>query len=299
MLAISSANNTQMEVMQPTEKDLQNFILENWANIFPKLTLVKAAFVLDGNVKSKNDKSGRIDMLAFNPTTNKLVVIELKRDFSKTILQQSFEYSEFIENNFSATYLQITQKYGISLPNHQQINTQSVEIILVAKSFSETDTERAKSPKNLNLITLVKYQAFSFLATPLYVFDFVNNEGGYFRENKPNNSLKEQIKLLENILGKKDELLLIARKIHNLLREIEAFKTALEFSEETDKLYLSERIEYLNYKIETLLEYRKCDNKTHIEILKIKLKKSNNKIERQEIKESIEALEILLENETT
>jgi hypothetical protein len=288
-----------MEVMQPTEKDLQNFILENWANIFPKLTLVKAAFVLDGNVKSKNDKSGRIDMLAFNPTTNKLVVIELKRDFSKTILQQSFEYSEFIENNFSATYLQITQKYGISLPNHQQINTQSVEIILVAKSFSETDTERAKSPKNLNLITLVKYQAFSFLATPLYVFDFVNNEGGYFRENKPNNSLKEQIKLLENILGKKDELLLIARKIHNLLREIEAFKTALEFSEETDKLYLSERIEYLNYKIETLLEYRKCDNKTHIEILKIKLKKSNNKIERQEIKESIEALEILLENETT
>ncbi len=199
MLAISSANNAQLEVIEPKEKDLQNFILANWANIFANLVLIKAEFELEGNVRSKTDKSGRIDILAFNPITNRLVVIELKRNAHANILHQASDYKDFIEDNFSAIYLQITQKHQITLPTSLQMDKNSVELILIAKIFAETDIQKAKKETNQNLITLVKYQAFNFLATPLYVFDFLNNETVYFKKVTKNGNFTEEFEQIVNV----------------------------------------------------------------------------------------------------
>ncbi|MEG3047535.1 MAG: hypothetical protein RR872_02765, partial [Mucinivorans sp.] len=62
----SQSKKFLMQIDKP-EKDLNQFICDNWLSLFPHLKLVASEFSLAGNVR-EIDKSGRIDILAYNPS---------------------------------------------------------------------------------------------------------------------------------------------------------------------------------------------------------------------------------------
>jgi hypothetical protein len=80
----STEKKTFLKKVHKSESELNRFLSENWSNFFPQFTFIKSEFVLDGNVRSRGG-SGRIDILAFNPKSNKFVVFELKKDLDKNI----------------------------------------------------------------------------------------------------------------------------------------------------------------------------------------------------------------------
>jgi hypothetical protein len=167
----STVNKKFLKQIDKSEKDLNKFICEHWKDLFPKLTLISSEFPLKGNVRSIGT-NGRIDILAYNPQTKRFVIFELKKDYDRNITDQAADYRDYVQDNFSDTYLHSTQKYDIELPKFDQIDAKQVEIILIAKKFSITQIERVKKQKD-NIITLIKYFWFE---DDLIFIDYINND---------------------------------------------------------------------------------------------------------------------------
>ena len=83
------------------EKKLNLFLTKNWRVLFPHLQFIKSEFLLNGAVRGK-DGSGRVDILAFNPFTNRFVVVELKSKEDKNIRNQAGDYRDFIFSKLSS-----------------------------------------------------------------------------------------------------------------------------------------------------------------------------------------------------
>ena len=141
--------------------------------------------------------SGRIDILAFDPKTKKFVIFELKKDLDKNIRNQASDYRDFIEDNFSKIYLLSTQTYEAVLPKYSEISENSIELVLIAKTFSPADVEKAKKSKNE--ITLIKYLWFE---NQLLLIDYLNNDPDDLLEKE--NAVKLQ--KIKNIIDNKPEL---------------------------------------------------------------------------------------------
>ena len=99
-----------LELTDKSEQELNEFICENWENLFPSLTLITSEFSLKGSVRSMGN-NGRIDILAYNPETKKFVIFELKKDYDKNISDQAADYRDYVQDDFSEVYLHSTQKY--------------------------------------------------------------------------------------------------------------------------------------------------------------------------------------------
>jgi hypothetical protein len=197
MLKLYSTDNKKfLKQVNKSETELNRFISDNWKEFFPHFTFIKSEFSLDGNVRSKGG-SGRIDILAFNPKTRKFVIIELKKDLDKNIRNQASDYRDFVEDNFSKIYLLSTQNYDVVLPKYSEISENSIELILIAKSFSPTDVDKAKKSKNE--ITLIKYMWFE---NQLLLIDYINNDPDDLIE-KENAAKLQKIK---HIIDNKPEL---------------------------------------------------------------------------------------------
>ncbi|MEG1075792.1 MAG: hypothetical protein RSD89_01670, partial [Mucinivorans sp.] len=166
----SQSKKFLMQIDKP-EKDLNQFICDNWLSLFPHLKLVASEFSLAGNVRDI-DKSGRIDILAYNPSTRKFVVFELKKDYDRNITQQASDYLDFVQENFEKVYLGAYQTYKCDLPEFTQVIRDQVEIVLIAKRFNPTHIERVKKSKGNN-ITLIKYYWFE---DNLIFIDYINND---------------------------------------------------------------------------------------------------------------------------
>ncbi|MEG0814876.1 MAG: hypothetical protein RSF93_02925 [Mucinivorans sp.] len=166
----SQSKKFLMQIDKP-EKDLNQFICDNWLSLFPHLKLVASEFSLAGNVR-EIDKSGRIDILAYNPSTRKFVVFELKKDYDRNITQQASDYLDFVQENFEKVYLGAYQTYKCDLPEFTQVVRDQVEIVLIAKRFNPTHIERVKKSKGNN-ITLIKYYWFE---DNLIFIDYINND---------------------------------------------------------------------------------------------------------------------------
>ncbi|MEG1037024.1 MAG: hypothetical protein RSE22_01535, partial [Mucinivorans sp.] len=166
----SQSKKFLMQIDKP-EKDLNQFICDNWLSLFPHLKLVASEFSLAGNVR-EIDKSGRIDILAYNPSTRKFVVFELKKDYDRNITQQASDYLDFVQENFEKVYLGAYQTYKCDLPEFTQVIRDQVEIVLIAKRFNPTHIERVKKSKGNN-ITLIKYYWFE---DNLIFIDYINND---------------------------------------------------------------------------------------------------------------------------
>ena len=165
----STESKTYLNEESKSEADLNRFLSDNWDELFPQYQFLKREFAIEGNVRSKGG-AGRIDILAFNPKLKKFIVVELKKDFSKNIRDQASDYRDFIEDHFHEIYLKASQKYGISLPAHHNIVRHSIEVVMIAKSFSQTDVDKAVKPNSD--ITLIKYVWFE---DRLFAIEYLNN----------------------------------------------------------------------------------------------------------------------------
>lgn len=197
MLKLYSTENKKfLKQVNKSETELNRFISESWKEFFPHLTFIKSEFALDGNVRSKGG-SGRIDILAFDPKTKKFVIFELKRDLDKNIRNQASDYRDFVEDNFSKIYLLSTQNYNAVLPKYTEISEDSIELVLIAKTFSPADVDKAKKSKSE--ITLIKYLWFE---NQLLLIDYLNNDPDDLIEKE--NAVKLQ--KIKNIIDNKPEL---------------------------------------------------------------------------------------------
>ena len=155
------------------EKKLNLFLTKNWRVLFPHLQFIKSEFLLNGAVRGK-DGSGRVDILAFNPFTNRFVVVELKSKEDKNIRNQAGDYRDFIEDNFEKIYLIAIEQYGIDLPKSSEIDRDNIEIVLIARDFFEREKKEIK--RQDHNITLVKYSWFAYDVEEMLHLDYLNNE---------------------------------------------------------------------------------------------------------------------------
>lgn len=185
-----------LKKVNKSEAELNKFLSKNWSHFFSQFIFIKSEFTIQGNVRSRGT-SGRIDIIAFNPKTSRFVVIELKRDIDKNIRNQVSDYRDFIEDNFAKIYLLTTQKFGVELPKYETISEDNIEVIMIAKSFSQTDIDKAR--KSNKEITLIKYLWFE---NELLLIDYLNNDPEDLIEKEN----AEKIKKIKSIIDAKPEL---------------------------------------------------------------------------------------------
>ena len=217
----SSSNKKFLLQIDKPEKELNKFICENWKDLFPKYTFIASEFPLKGNVRSLGS-NGRIDILGYNPETKKFIIFELKKDYDKNITDQSADYRDYVQDNFSDVYLHSTQKYEIALPKFTEINQDKVEIILIAKKFSLTQIDRVKKIKDNN-ITLIKYFWFE---DDLIFIDYINNDPDDVKIETTNTKKINEIK---NIIAQDPEMYEIEQFFGKYIAGKEVFLLFLKY----------------------------------------------------------------------
>ncbi len=244
MLKLYSTDNKKfLKTVHKSEAELNKFLCENWVHFFSQYTFIKSEFTLDGNVRGKGS-SGRVDILAFNPKSNKFVIFELKKDFDKNIRNQVSDYKDFIEDNFARIYLLSTQKYGAVMPKYDDILEDSIEVVMIAKAFSINDIEKAKKSKNE--ITLIKYLWFE---NQLLLIDYLNNDPDDLVEKENAEKIRKIKSIIDNkpeladaesfLFGKEDAKRLFRlfyeslKKISDIVLEVQASKIKVIFGKET------------------------------------------------------------------
>ena len=166
--------NKDKEIMVPvtmSEEALQQFICDHWEKLFPEYTFIKKEFSLKGNVHGLNRK-GRIDILAYrtDKKTNKkmFAIFELKRGHSNG-MSQATNYSYFVQCNFPVVHAKAKKVRSVELPKMKEM-IDEVEIVLIAKTFTDEQIFRAK--KSNDLFTLIKYNWFE---DDSFLIDCVHN----------------------------------------------------------------------------------------------------------------------------
>ncbi|MDR2065039.1 MAG: hypothetical protein LBP85_04950 [Prevotellaceae bacterium] len=200
---------------------MNKFICENWKDLFPKYIFVASEFPLKGNVRSLGN-NGRIDILGYNPDTKRFIIFEIKKDYDKNITDQSADYRDYVQDNFSDVYLHATQKYEVSLPKFTTINQDKIEIILIAKRFSLTQIDRVKKIKDNN-ITLIKYFWFE---NNLIFIDYINNDPD---DIKIENANTKKINEIKNIIAQDPEIFEIEQFFGKYIAGKEVFLLFLKF----------------------------------------------------------------------
>jgi hypothetical protein len=217
----SSLNKKFLCQIDKSERELNKFICENWKDLFPKYTFVASEFPLKGSVRSLGN-NGRIDILGYNPDTKKFIIFELKKDYDKNITDQSADYRDYVQDNFSDVYLCTTQKYEIPLPKFTTINQDKIEIILIAKRFSLTQIDRIKKIKDNN-ITLIKY---SWFENNLIFIDYINNDPD---DIKIENTNTKKINEIKNIIAQDPEMFEVEQFFGKYVAGKEVFLLFLKF----------------------------------------------------------------------
>jgi hypothetical protein len=217
----SGSNKKFLLQLDKPEKELNKFICENWKDLFPKYIFVASEFPLKGNVRSLGN-NGRIDILGYNPDTKRFIIFEIKKDYDKNITDQSADYRDYVQDNFSDVYLHATQKYEVSLPKFTTINQDKIEIILIAKRFSLTQIDRVKKIKDNN-ITLIKYFWFE---NNLIFIDYINNDPD---DIKIENANTKKINEIKNIIAQDPEIFEIEQFFGKYIAGKEVFLLFLKF----------------------------------------------------------------------
>ena len=162
-------NKAWLSPVEKPEKALQQFIYDNGKELFPQYSFIAQEFPLIGNVRSLGN-NGRIDILAYNPATQRFVFFELKKNYDKNIGHQAADYRHYIQKNFLNVYVDALQKYKAPLPDKAKVNDKEVEMVLIAKGFSSVLLEQAE---NESLVTLIEYNWFE---NDLVLFDYIYDD---------------------------------------------------------------------------------------------------------------------------
>jgi len=158
------------------EEDLQKALCKHWKVLFPQYTFIAQEFVLKGMVHD-SDSAGRIDILGYNPDKKRFVVLELKKDGGKYRgLYQAIKYRKYIKKKFAEVHgdaREELQKYNEALPKREDVDQENIEIILIAKEFTQTIIDEAE--EKASLITLIEYNWFG---NDLLLLDYVHDGTG-------------------------------------------------------------------------------------------------------------------------
>lgn len=149
--------NEKFKEISITENELQYLIVENFNIIFPSLIYLQNEFEIKGDVRQFG-MSGRIDILAYDPSETCFVIIELKKNHSNNILIQALDYSDFITENIELLTLRI-QKFDIKEKKKILKHRNKPKIILIAKSFVHPTLRR--SEKISEKVKLYEYSYYS------------------------------------------------------------------------------------------------------------------------------------------
>jgi len=171
-------SNQDKKLLSPVdkpEKDLQQFLCDNWKELFPQYTFIAQEFKLQGTVHASGS-SGRIDILAYNPATKRFVFFELKKNYDKNIGHQAANYRHYIKKNFPTVYVEALQQYKAELPAKPEVDGKEIEMILVAKQFTPLLVEQAETE---SLVTLIEYDWFE----NDMLLDYVHNAPGIKQES--------------------------------------------------------------------------------------------------------------------
>jgi len=158
-------DNKALGTVDKSEKELQQFICDNWQALFPAYTFVASEFHLKGCGSPDN----RFDILAYNPATNKLIIFELKKDFNKLAVLQALNYSYAVRDKFDDVYVKATREHNVALPDKAEIKKE-VEIALIAKAFSREQFSQALEAKES--VMLIRHNWFE---NDILLLDYVYN----------------------------------------------------------------------------------------------------------------------------
>ena len=139
---------------------MRDCLWDNRKELFQKYNFIfiDKEFLLKGQVHDLGN-SGRIDILAYNKDTNRFVIFELKRDDGKYKgLYQATRYRNYIKYHFAEVCLAATKKCKEFLPHFDEVIKNNVEIIHIAKDFTQSIINEAKEDDSL--ITLIRYNWF-------------------------------------------------------------------------------------------------------------------------------------------
>jgi len=115
------------------EAETSRAIINNWGTFFPHLKFIAEKFIIE---KSGKDEWKEIDILAFNSSKKRFVIIELKKGKSKSQLQQANEYRKYLQEQIDKIYIRVEKEYEhIVLPQFEELN--NAEIILIAEIFPD------------------------------------------------------------------------------------------------------------------------------------------------------------------
>src|SRR5690606_32605889 len=125
-------NNSYLEEINKSEKEVQKFLITNWNHLFPFLKLIKSKYKLEDKIIRIGKKtSGRIDILALNLISNKFVIIEIKvSQEDDKVISQAIDYSISIEENIDSIYLDIKNKKLAEIPDRNIIKS-TVDVIIM------------------------------------------------------------------------------------------------------------------------------------------------------------------------
>ena len=132
---------TEMKAESVLERrDLQQAILHGW-DLFKNEIGLPSAFLVGDEINPHQSTQNAIDILAYDPDTSSLVVIELKRDRHKLHLLQALSYAAMVSKWDNKTLISnISRKWNpepeefIELASSGGLN-QDPKIVLVAEYF--------------------------------------------------------------------------------------------------------------------------------------------------------------------
>jgi hypothetical protein len=252
-LVIDIADKKQYKEIEISEIGLSTIIHNDWKTFFPDYDILAKEFSLKGQVRSSN-KSGRIDFIAYNQKKKCLTIFELKKDYDKNIRSQIFDYEDFIQENFSEIYLQLTNLQKIE--DFKSLKSKKIELVLIAKTFKETDIRRLDKMENIVLIQYSSFEKFK------YTFDiFESNNKVIEIEKKPylhmvtemTNNNKDIFKILTEYINNE----ILVNGIDYKIKGSELLLRVPQFYEKYSKLMLEQKVVFPEY-----IKFRDSINKS-------------------------------------
>jgi predicted transport protein len=107
------------------ERDVQNLVAQNLPELLD-LELVEIEFSIE---------KIRIDILAFNREVNAPVIIELKKDNSKSLFDQGMEYFNILSDRKANFLLKLHEKLNIPAELNK-INWENSRVVFIGRNFS-------------------------------------------------------------------------------------------------------------------------------------------------------------------
>lgn len=155
-MILDTKRQTVAEEIRISERELQKLVTDNFDRLFPEYRLLETEFILQGDVRQFG-VSGRIDILAFDPSGKRLVIFELKTTHSRNILIQALDYLDFLEIKGAGLFHRI-QNLSRDEADCLLSDGNLPKIILIAENFTHPTlrrVERLKQP-----IKLFEYSVF-------------------------------------------------------------------------------------------------------------------------------------------